>query len=241
MRWPGALRRAICVHARQMPDPLRARFYVDGFNLFHGIKEHSKGRDYRWLDLGRLAEHFLLPGHHLENVKYFTAIPPWDRAKALRHETYIAALESIGVVVVRGRFQKDERLCFATCGELFTYYTEKLTDVNLSTAILTDGVQDLYDWAYLISGDADQAPTIRALNALRPDKGVRVVFPPRRPSAELQRVATSFAGEIGWRTLKHCQLPDTISVGTRIIQKPARWAKSTATAPPDSPANTSEP
>lgn len=213
-----------------MPEPLRVRTYVDGFNLYHGIKEHSKGRDYRWLDLRRLAEHFLLPEHRLESVVYFTSIPPWNGAKAARHETYVAALESTGVHIVRGRFQKDQRLCFATCRELFTFYTEKLTDVNLSTAIIRDGVQDQYDWAYIISGDADQAPTIRTLRTLRPDKSVHVIFPPRRVSTELQQVATSFGGEISWRTLKKCQLPDTITLGARIIQKPTSWAKSASGA-----------
>jgi hypothetical protein len=206
------------------PITLRVRYYVDGFNLYHGMKEHTKARAYRWLNLHSLAQHFLMPGHQLERILYFTSIPPWNRTKAARHETYIAALENVGVEVIRGRFQKDEKECFATCRELFTVYSEKLTDVNIATSMLRDGVQDKYDWAYLVSGDADQAPVIRALRVLMPKKRVRVLFPPRRDSAELRSLAACSVGPIGWRVLKEHQFPDKITAGARIIQKPSLWA-----------------
>jgi hypothetical protein len=49
--------------------------YVDGFNLYHGIHQHSGRRDL-WLDIaGMLRRHFVDPsrGQELTAVHYFTA------------------------------------------------------------------------------------------------------------------------------------------------------------------------
>jgi uncharacterized LabA/DUF88 family protein len=200
----------------------RARFYVDGFNLYHGLKEHSKARKYRWLNLRSFAEAQLLPGHVLDRVIYFTSIPPWNPSKAERHERYIAALESVGVEIIRGRFQRDTATCLGTCKELFYRYSEKLTDVHIATTILRDGVAGRFDWAYLVSGDADQAPTVRTLKAMAPSTRVHVLFPPRRHSTELTEVADKFTS-LGYRPFKPHQFPDSIVVGNRVIERPANW------------------
>ncbi|MHB0949185.1 MAG: NYN domain-containing protein [Gemmatimonadaceae bacterium] len=196
--------------------------YVDGFNLYHGLKQHSKTRAYRWLNLWSLTEDLLLPGQRLERVIFFTSLPPWSNAKRARHERYIAALESVGVEIVRGRFQKDESMCLADCGKLYVNYVEKLTDVHISTTILRDGVEGKFDWAYLISGDADQSPTIRTLRAMAPTRKVRVIFPPRRHATELEIVADSTA-HLHPQVIKRNQLPQRIIVGARVIEKPDTW------------------
>jgi hypothetical protein len=46
--------------------------YVDGFNLYYGLKS-GYGRRYHWLDLQRLASSLLRPGQELRAVHYFTA------------------------------------------------------------------------------------------------------------------------------------------------------------------------
>ena len=201
----------------------RAAFYIDGFNMYHGLMEHSKSRDCRWLNLRSLAEAMLLPGHSLASVVYFTSIPPWNPGKQRRHETYLAALKSVNVEIVQGRFQRDQMLCTGTCGQLFTYHVEKLTDVNIATRMLRDSVTGVFDWAYLVSGDADQAPTLRTLRLLDPTKQVRVIFPPRRVSAELTSLADDCPGELSHRTLRKHLFADTLKIGDRILQKPATW------------------
>ena len=46
--------------------------YIDGFNLYYGMR--SKGwRRYYWLDLNQLTERLLRPGQTLAGVRYFTA------------------------------------------------------------------------------------------------------------------------------------------------------------------------
>ena len=201
----------------------RIACYIDGFNLYHGIKEHSKTRIYRWVDLWSLTASFVVAADTLSSVKYYTSLPPWSQAKQRRHETYIAALESKGIKTVRGRFQRDEKICGGSCKELFLTYTEKLTDVHIATSLLVDGFRDEFDIAYLMSGDADLAPAIQALKIIAPDKKVKVLFPPRRHSTELEQVAWR-SDPIGWKKIRDHQLPDTITIGNRTIQRPNEWA-----------------
>lgn len=205
-------------------SPLRASVYIDGFNLYHGLKEHSKARAYRWLNLWSLSESLLLPGHQLERVVYFTSLPPWDQQKIARHQVYMDALRSTGVMVMEGRFQKDTRKCFAVCQLPFEVYVEKLTDVNIATRMIEDAVLNRTDWIYLITGDADQAPAIRTIRVLAPRKAVRVIFPPRRHSTELEQMADNYLGPLGHRKLKPHLLPEEITLGSgRTIRKPAKW------------------
>jgi hypothetical protein len=46
--------------------------YVDGFNLYFGLKQ-SGFRRYYWLDLAMLARHLLKPNQQLVATHYFTA------------------------------------------------------------------------------------------------------------------------------------------------------------------------
>jgi len=204
-------------------DQLRVSVYIDGFNLYHGLKEHSKAREYRWLNLWSLSESLLRRGHRLERVLYFTSLPPWNPRKVARHQAYLAALTSVGVEIIMGRFQKDLAFCYADCKQPFDVYTEKLTDVHIATSILRDAVLDRFDWAYLVTGDADQAPTIRTLRAIAPTKEVYVVFPPRRHANELATTAVAHIGPLSARKIKPHIFPDEVSVGNRVIHKPEGW------------------
>ncbi len=74
----------------------RVSVYVDGFNLYYGLK--SKGwRRYYWLDLRRLSENLLRPGQRLAMVRYFTTkIAPRDDDldQQVRQDIYLQALRS---------------------------------------------------------------------------------------------------------------------------------------------------
>ena len=75
----------------------RVAVYVDGFNLFYGLR--SKGwRRYYWLDVHRLAENLLRPGQTLAAVRYFTArifSDPRDPGKPARQNAYLDALATL--------------------------------------------------------------------------------------------------------------------------------------------------
>ena len=49
----------------------RVIVYVDGFNLYYGLKD-SGLRRYYWLDIQKLAENLLKPNQRLVTVRYFT-------------------------------------------------------------------------------------------------------------------------------------------------------------------------
>ena len=75
----------------------RVAVYVDGFNLYYGLR--SKGwRRYYWLDLRRLSEQFLRARQRLVLVRYFTAgvfAEPHDPDKPVRQNTYLEALGTL--------------------------------------------------------------------------------------------------------------------------------------------------
>ncbi|MDQ3508032.1 MAG: NYN domain-containing protein [Actinomycetota bacterium] len=50
----------------------RVAAYIDGFNLYFGLKDRGWKRFY-WLDVALLVENLLKPGQELAGVKYFTA------------------------------------------------------------------------------------------------------------------------------------------------------------------------
>lgn len=52
--------------------PERVICYVDGFNLYFGLRD-SRLRRYYWLNVRRLAENLLRPHQSLVETKYFTA------------------------------------------------------------------------------------------------------------------------------------------------------------------------
>jgi uncharacterized LabA/DUF88 family protein len=136
-----------------------------------GVKV-THGRKYLWLDLQALAASLLLPGQTLERVTYFTARVRNAPDSEQRQSDYLNALVHHGplVTVVDGRFQEKHRQC-RTCGDTWTVYEEKETDVNIATRLIGDAVRDRYNTAVLVSADSGLCPAIRALKRLRPESG----------------------------------------------------------------------
>jgi hypothetical protein len=72
--------------------------YIDGFNLYHGIKNLNKPH-LKWLNLRSLADKFIDPkSEAIAKVYYFSAIATFmPKDTVLRHSTYIEALETFGI------------------------------------------------------------------------------------------------------------------------------------------------
>jgi hypothetical protein len=98
---------------------VRVAVYVDGFNLYFGLKA-KHGRKYLWLDLQALAASLLRPGQTLERTTYFTARVRNDPEGQRRQSDYLDALASHSplVTVVDGRFQEKPRRCRDCTGVL---------------------------------------------------------------------------------------------------------------------------
>lgn len=213
---------------------IRAIAYIDGFNLYHGLRD-SKFQRFYWLDMTALARLLLLPNQTLVKTKYFTAriagpkpVDSPQKADAInqrrkRQTLYLDALATLpDFKMYEGHYLPKEMKCRA-CGAGWTSHEEKMTDVNIATELLADAFTDAFDLALLISADSDLAPPIRAIRTHFPHKRVVAVFPPKRQSNQLRRFAHAQL-TIGHGTLAKCQLPDTVTTPSGYqLHRPDCW------------------
>ena len=194
--------------------PTRVAVYIDGFNLFYGLRDRGWKR-YYWLDLNLLGERLLRPGQVLVAVRYFTArvLPdPADPGKPERQSTYLDALATLPDLSIHyGYFvpRKDS-------------YEEKMTDVNIAVEMLCDAHADAFDTAILVSADGDLTGAVLAVKE-RYQKRVVVAFPPNRRSNELREAATN-SMPIGAHALRNSQLRDLVPNATGYpLRRPPDW------------------
>lgn len=203
---------------------MRVTAYVDGFNLYFGLKEAGFKRLY-WLDVVALARNLLKPEQRLIATHYFTArIRDNSRniADQKRQGMYLEALALQGAQCQFGHYLEKTREC-RRCHSTWTDYEEKMTDVNIAIQFLSDAFDDLFDVALLISGDSDLTTPVRRVRERFPKKRVIVAFPPRRQSSELKRCATGYVS-IGEDKLRASQLPDSVAKPDGfILSRPATW------------------
>jgi uncharacterized LabA/DUF88 family protein len=199
--------------------------YVDGFNLYFGLK--SRGwRRYYWLDISALVGNLLRPDQRLIETKYFTSrvsASATDRDKPKRQNTYPEALQTRpGLSIFFGHYLQQPFTC-NRCGATWQKYAEKMTDVNIATELVTDAFQNCFDSALLISGDSDLTAPLRTVRRVFPKKRIVVAFPPDRRSVELADAAsTSF--HIGRAKIAESQLPDqVVKADGFILQRPPTW------------------
>ena len=198
--------------------------YVDGFNLYHGLR--SKGwKRYYWLDLWALAERFLKPGQTLVQVAYCTTLIKSDPVGQQRQLDFIAALQATrpGLKVAYGHYLAKPMECFQ-CGYQYTRHEEKMTDVNIACRMLTDAMDGSFDVALVMSGDSDLVPPVRVIRSRWPSKRVIAVFPPGRSSDALKRECHGYT-TIGQEKLRQSLLPPMVVVSpARTVARPVDWA-----------------
>lgn len=200
--------------------------YIDGFNLYFGLKSKGWKRLY-WLSPGLLARNLLKPGQVLAATKYFTSrISPTlrDPDKPKRQATWLEAVElEAGTTIHYGHYLAKTMTCY-TCRASWSSPEEKMTDVKIAIELLRDAYEDAFDVALLISADSDLAPAIEAVRAGRPAKRVIVASPPDRESKKLESVATA-SFRIGRKKLVDSQLPDeVVKPDGFILRRPAKWS-----------------
>ncbi len=204
--------------------PRRVIAYVDGFNLYFGMRESGWQR-YYWLNIQRLASLICPRETTLIEVKYFTSrilLPP---AKQRRQNTYLEALEAAtSCQIIYGNYNIESLHC-DFCDTESLVPKEKMTDVNIAVEMMKDAFQDRFDVATLISGDSDLTPPVMAIRQLFPDKSVVVCFPPNRTAKELKQKASG-TYNITRVNLRDSQLPDEVTKPNGfILRRPIKWAK----------------
>lgn len=199
----------------------RVIIYIDGFNLYFGMKAHG-WRKYYWLNIVELGKNLLKDNELLIEVKYFTSRISKPPEKQRRQNTYLEALEALdNVKIFWGKYQSNPFECFK-CGNKVYNQNEKKTDVNIAVELLSDAFTDKFDKAIIISADSDLIPPIQKIKELFGSKNLVVAFPPKRCSKEIQNIVSTFT--IGEHKLKQSQLPEFVVSKTGFnLQRPNEW------------------
>jgi uncharacterized LabA/DUF88 family protein len=138
-----------------MTDNKKIIVYIDGFNLYYGIR--SLGQSYKWLNVEVLANSFVKSNN--VSVKYFTAKLNGNNEDAHRQTIYLDALNKccLKTEIIMGYFKKAQKCknCDSKNNE------EKQTDVNIACEIMQDCYENNFDVAYLVSGDSDLASPVK--------------------------------------------------------------------------------
>lgn len=196
--------------------------YVDGFNLYFGMR--SKGwQRYYWLNIQALAQQFIQPGHSLSLTKYFTARVRQPADKVKRQGLFLEALSTLtDFEIYYGKYLVNDWECHY-CHHTFKIPSEKMTDVNIAVQLLTDAFQDRFDVAYLVSADTDLVPPVAAVKRLFSHKRIVAAFPPGRFSPDLRDVVHAHF-TIGRRMLANSQFPDQVTKPDGyILNRPPNW------------------
>ena len=200
----------------------RVTAYVDGFNLYFGLR--SKGwRRYYWLNIAKLAQNLLKPQQQLVHTKYFTARVADPPAKVKRQTTYLEALATLpDLSIFYGKYQHNRQRC-RQCGFEDTIPHEKMSDVNIAVQLLIDAFENRFDVALLISADSDLVPPVMEARRLFPAKRIIVVFPPNRRSNDLANVASaSFV--LGRKKIEDSLFPPEVRKTDGFVLKcPQEW------------------
>ena len=200
----------------------RVIVYIDGFNLYFGLKE-KKWKRYYWLNLQKLAKNLLKDDQKLIETKYFTSRVSFPPDKVKRQVTFIEALETLKKFkIFYGHYLPNDIECFK-CGNIIPKPNEKMTDVNIAVEMLTDAFKDRFDRAILISADSDLSAPIRKMKQLFREKKVIVAFPPARFSFALKNIAhASFT--IGRKKIADSVFPDEVQKPDGfVLRRPEKW------------------
>jgi uncharacterized LabA/DUF88 family protein len=210
----------------------RVSFLIDGFNLYHSIKDLYKihGIKAKWLDLHSLCESYLyLFGKEavLQDIYYFSAYPNHLATNSpdtiARHKDFVSCIEDLGVKVILGRFKEKKVFC-SNCKTIVTKHEEKETDVAIAVKIIELFHIDSCDIQVIISGDTDLAPAVRTSLTLFKSKQVCFAFPFNRKMKELSKLSTLASFSISAANYQNHLLPDPYILNDgQKISKPSKW------------------
>lgn len=212
----------------------RITFLIDGFNLYHSVRQASKdlklgGTGTKWLNIYEMCESYLpLFGKDskLEDVFYFSAfayhMQSIDKHTVARHKKIIKCLEATGIDVTLNEFKPKNVRC-NLCKGVFKRHEEKETDVALSAKLFEVLIEKSCDAVVLMTGDTDLLPAVETATRLYPNVSIRFAFPYRRFNNLLKtRFPDSFQIKKNIYTKFQFTDPFTLPDGVDIT-KPKSW------------------
>ncbi|MCL4741248.1 MAG: NYN domain-containing protein [Phycisphaerales bacterium] len=200
----------------------RVAAYVDGFNLYYGLRSKGWGHFY-WIDPYVLIEGLRAEGQRVVAVKYFTARVRQPDDKRRRQSAYLDALRAVSQVeIIRGKFYRKSRRCIR-CGEEWPTFEEKMTDSAIAAHLVADAFLGVFDQAVLVGGDTDIVPAIKVVRRHFPNKRLMAWFPPNRKNQEVaDSCHDSF--QINGDHLRDALMPDTIEIDVGVyVKRPVEW------------------
>ena len=208
----------------------RTVFLVDGFNLYHSLRDVDRGHGHslRWLDLNALCSSLLhaVPGRcELAGVVYFSALARHMEAArpgtVARHLRYVDALQATGVETILGHFKRRRVRC-PSCGRVRDRWEEKQTDVGIAVRLMKLAATGACERILVVSGDTDLVPAISEARSTWPAR-IGVAFPARRANAQL-RAAADWTVNLDAGSYARHQFPAVVMGrdGTG-IRRPGNW------------------
>lgn len=199
----------------------KVTFLIDGFNLYHAVKDTRKNQ-YKWLDLDKLARCFVKRDEEIVDIYYFTALANWNPDKVRKHKIYISALGAVNVKTIYGQFKRRKKVC-PICRNRYLTYEEKQTDVNIAICLFKFSIENKFDKAFIISGDSDLIPSIKAVKESFPGKKIGVIVPIGRSAIDLKNNC-DFHMKIKEKHLNSCIFPERIKLeDDSVITCPSTW------------------
>lgn len=202
-----------------MNEPATTFGFVDGLNLYHGMKDANLLK-FRWLDIHRLCEHLSADAtarigqtFQLDRTVYCTSFVTNTQAQR-RQDIYLQALQAHrpGLRVRHGKYEVKSQTHHCQCGRVAEvgFPKEKRTDVNLAVEMLrlAAAPETRPGAVLLVTGDTDLVP---AIEALQEEYGMTVIVaaPPARHQEHLNAVADCYL-RVGRRQLKYSPLPAVV-------------------------------
>lgn len=219
---------------------MRTIVYVDGYNLYYGLLRNSL---YKWLDLFSLFQNNVLDKTtEVIEVRYYTApVTPKmsdDPESSQRQRIYLEALRKMPpnkVTIIQGKMLQSQ-LYMRLCSPLLEAphiqkvkvlnFTEKKTDVNLVTDMLTAAWRGICEQVVLCSNDSDMEGALKNIREYLPHIQIGLVAP--IPGNDHRKVSVDLKNLAHWHKilssvhLQNSQLPEKI-FHSKPIKKPEGW------------------
>jgi uncharacterized LabA/DUF88 family protein len=202
---------------------IRSSFFIDGFNFYHALKRLD-GNHLKWVNLRKLMARQTSKSESIGRIYYFSAFADWLPGPKVRHEKYVAALNSENIDVILGNFKRKDRYC-NHCKQTSIGHEEKETDVNIALCLLNEAYRNSYDRAYVVSRDSDLKPAIAMIRSLFPEKQIIVVAPPHfGHSTDLLSVSNG-KRKISKEQIEQCLFPEhvTDAGGNVVATRPVEY------------------
>jgi hypothetical protein len=218
---------------------MRTIVFVYGYNLYYGLLRKSP---YKWLDLFSLFKNHVLD-HTADviEVRYYTAPVKEqmsdDPNSPQRQRIYFQALRKMPpckVTIIEGRMEASKpyrRLVNPIPGvpdkvQIWNF-TEKKTDVNLATDMLSAAWSGSCEQVVLCSNDTDLEGALASIRTYLPQIKIGLVAP--IPKGDHRKISNDLEQYAHWSKrlsevhLQNAQLPFQIPVHSKPIKKPESW------------------